>query len=197
MKKHILTLALTTLLSTAASAEIVKITLTDGSSQTYKVEEVQEITFEEESMASEYAGSYKGGNSVVVGGMFTYSADGVTYVITANGDGTVNLQVPEYKLTGTVMGDLTLGAYTISNIPFDETNNGFYRDYASADGTDGLKMHFTAVQNGNTTMNSDYEFKNPSNVLIEKTADGLKITNSFIMGSMPFPIVATFTQSVE
>lgn len=197
MKKYILSLAFATMLAVGASAEVLKITFTNGTTQTYKVEEVSEITFEEESPAAQYAGSYTGNNAVVVGGNFTYNASGVTYTITANEDGTINLSVPEYSLANTIMGDLTLGAYTVSNIAFDEAKNGFYRAYASESANDNLQMHFLAVNDGNTVFDKDYEFKSPSNVLIEKTDAGLKITNNFILGNMPFPIVVTFAEVAE
>ncbi|MCH5216734.1 MAG: hypothetical protein J1F10_07305 [Muribaculaceae bacterium] len=139
-----------------------------------------------------YAGSYSGTNSVVVGGAFTYTAD-IDYKITANVDGTINIEVPEYSLANTVMGNLQLGKYTISNIAYNSEKNGFYREY----GTDGIKQHFSAEQNGSKTMDGDYELNGNSNILIEKNGNSIIITNSFSLGAMPFPIVATFTNSVN
>lgn len=190
MKKTILAAAFCAVLGLTANAEILRVTLNDGTSATFNVEDVKEITFEEESLASSFAGEYTGINSVSVGDMFTYTAD-ITYKITANEDGTINLHVPSYQLPGTVMGDLTLGEYTVSNIAFDDARSAFYRDYVD----DGLTFHFTCVSNGETTMDSDYTFKPDSNVSIEKGDDGLKVVNSFKMGSMPFQIVATFTEA--
>lgn len=65
------------------------------------------------------AGSYSGTVSDAVGSMATYTAD-ITVTIEENADGTINFIYPEYQLTGTVMGDLTLGTVTIPNIPFSE-----------------------------------------------------------------------------
>lgn len=195
MKKSILALAATGILAFTANAEILRITFNNGTSTTYNVSDVKEMTFEEESEAAAYAGSYTGTNSVSVGGMFTYMVN-MTYTVEANADGTVNLHIPTYTITGTVMGDLTLGEHTISNIAFDEAKNAFYREY----GQDGIKMHFTAVNNGQTTMDNEYEFINGNgsvtNVLIEKSEAGLKVTDTFRLGAMPFEIVGTFTQDL-
>lgn len=140
--------------------------------------------------ALEYAGSYSGTNTVVVGGQFTYKAD-IEYEITSNSNGTVNLLLPEYQLTGTIMGDLTLGAYTIANIEYDKNNDCFYRMY----GEDGIKEHFKAVNQGNTTIDADYVMTGDCEIKITKTNDGITVENRFSLGAMPFPIVATFQSS--
>ncbi|MDE6715270.1 MAG: calycin-like domain-containing protein, partial [Muribaculaceae bacterium] len=144
------------------------------------------------SEALSYAGSYKGINSVVVGGSFTYAAK-IEYKITANSDGTINIDVPQYSLAGTIMGNLELGKYTISNIAYDRDKEAFYRAY----GNDGIKQHMVAETDGNRTMDGDYELKGNSNILIKKKGDIITIVNSFTLGAMPFPIVATFTNSVN
>ncbi|MBQ9640019.1 MAG: hypothetical protein IJV06_00415 [Bacteroidaceae bacterium] len=135
------------------------------------------------------AGNYDGTNTVVVGGQFSYTAD-VTYKITANADGTINIFVPEFTLEKTLMGDVTMGSYTISNVAWDEKKGSFYRDYSE----DGLSFHMTAVNNGTTTIDSDYTFNKDNVVSIEAqpTEGGIKIINNFQPGAMPFPIVATF-----
>jgi hypothetical protein len=135
------------------------------------------------------SGTWKGTNNVNVGGAYDYAADNVRQSITANSDGSVSLSIPEYTLTGTVMGDITLGQYAILNIPYNEEKGGFYREYA--DGT--LSVHFKAVKDGTTTMDNDYVFNNKStttSVLITLTDEGVTITNTFSLGNMPFPITA-------
>jgi len=133
-------------------------------------------------------GNYKGTNTVVVGGQYPYDAD-ITYKLTANTDGSINITVPEFQLTGTVMGDLTLGSYTISNIAYDETRGAFYRDYTN----DGLAMHMTAVNGDVTTMDSDYTFEaNGADIEVKVTESGITVVNNFQPGRMPFPIAATF-----
>lgn len=135
-------------------------------------------------------GTFTGINNVSVGGMYDYSAEDIEQTVTVNNDGTINLTVPEYVLTGTMMGDLTLGSYTIRNIPFNQQKGGFYKEYA--DGT--LTLHFKAVKDGVKTHDSFYVFNNDATttyILIKPTETGITVTNEFSMGSMPFPITAT------
>ena len=136
------------------------------------------------------AGNYAGTNTVVVGGMFSYSVD-MTYKITANADGTINIVVPEVQLNGTMMGDIVMGGYTVSNVAWDDERGAFYRDYSK----DGLSVHLTISQNGTVTMDDDFAFSedNAVNILAKPTEDGgIKIVNNFQPGKMPFPIAATF-----
>ena len=137
------------------------------------------------------AGSHQGDVSVMVGGQFgPYDKQGVTYKIKANADGTINVEIPAYDLPGTVMGDLSLGTYTVSNIAYDEERGAFYRDYSN----DGLTFHLTAVNNGETTMDNDYSFTQLGNIEVKRTETGVTIINNFQPGAMPFPVVATFVE---
>ena len=134
------------------------------------------------------AGNYSGADSVTVGGTFgPYVAEHVAYHITANQDGTINVEIPEFKIDNTQMGDLTLGKYTVSNIAYDEARGAFFRDYKD----DGMLFHFKAESNGQTTMDNDYPFT-LGNIEIKNTGNGIRIENNFQMGSMPFPIVSIF-----
>lgn len=135
--------------------------------------------------------------NVNVGGMFPYANEGVTYNVRKYMDGDVqkvDVEVPTYTLDNTVMGNLTLGTYTVKGLTYDEEKGGFYRDYKN----DGLNFHFTAEQNGNKTMDGDYEFnaQKDNNILVKY--DGSKITdivNTFQMGAMPFGIVSSFNSA--
>lgn len=132
--------------------------------------------------------------TVNVGGMFPYSCENVTYNVNKYMDGDVqkvDVEVPTYTLDNTVMGNLTLGTYTVKGLTYDEEKGGFFRDYKE----DGLSFHFTAEQNGNKTMDGDYEFnaQKDNNILVKY--NGSKITdivNTFQMGAMPFGIVSNF-----
>ncbi len=135
------------------------------------------------------SGTWKGTNNVNVGGTYDYSAENVRQSVTANADGSVSLTVPAYSLSGTVMGDITLGSYAIADIPWNEEKGGFYKEYA--DGS--LKVHFKAVKEGTTTLDSDYLFNDKATttyVLIKRTDAGVTIENNFSLGNMPFPITA-------
>ena len=132
--------------------------------------------------------------NVNVGGMFPYANESVTYNVRKYMDGDVqkvDVEVPTYTLDNTLMGNLTLGTYTVKGLTYDEEKGGFYRDYKN----DGLSFHFTAEQNGNKTIDGDFEFNaaKDNNILVKY--DGSKITdivNTFQMGAMPFGIVSSF-----
>lgn len=189
MKKSIIAAAFLCAFTASAETEYLKIELNDGTVSTVAVGDIKEMTFitEETSPAEELAGTYTGTNTVVVGGQFTYTAE-TSVVITVNEDGTVNFTWQEYMLGGTVMGDLTLGTCTISNIAYDEDKGGFYRDYSN----DGLTQHFKAEQDGTATMDKDYALGATSTILIEKTDAGIRVSNPFKLGAMPFPITASY-----
>lgn len=132
--------------------------------------------------------------NVSVGGAYNYENAGVTYLVRKYKDGDVekmDVEIPSYQLTGTVMGNLTLGTYTVKGLTYDETKGGYYRDYKD----DGLTFHFTAVMNGKTNMDKDYEF-NPekdNNILVKYSGNSVTdIVNNFQMGAMPFPISSSF-----
>lgn len=132
--------------------------------------------------------------NVNVGGQFPYANESVTYNVRKYMDGDVqkvDVEVPTYTLDNTVMGNLTLGTYTVKGLTYDEEKGGFYRDYKE----DGLSFHFTAEQNGNKTMDGDFEFNSAKDNNILVKYDGSKITdivNTFQMGAMPFGIVSSF-----
>ena len=135
--------------------------------------------------------------NVNVGGQFPYANEGVTYNVRKYMDGDVqkvDVEVPTYTLDNTLMGNLTLGTYTVKGLTYDEAKGGFYRDYKE----DGLSFHFIAEQNGNKTIDGDYEFnaQKDNNILVKY--DGSKITdivNTFQMGAMPFGIVSSFNSA--
>lgn len=133
--------------------------------------------------------------SVTVGGMYTYANESVTYNVRKYKDGDeekVDVEVPTYSLENTVMGNLTLGTYTVRGLTYDEERGGFYRDYKD----DGLSFHFTAETGGTKTMDGEYAFNSAKDNNILVKYDGTKvqtIVNQFQMGAMPFPIVSTFS----
>lgn len=132
--------------------------------------------------------------NVNVGGMFPYANESVTYNVRKYMDGDVqkvDVEVPTYTLDNTLMGNLTLGTYTVKGLTYDEEKGGFYRDYKE----DGLSFHFTAEQNGNKTIDGDFEFNAAKDNNIFVKYDGSKITdivNTFQMGAMPFGIISSF-----
>lgn len=135
--------------------------------------------------------------NVNVGGMFPYANEGVTYNVRKYMDGDVqkvDVEVPTYTLDNTLMGNLTLGTYTVKGLTYDEEKGGFYRDYKE----DGLSFHFTAEKDGNKSMDGEYGFNTAKDNNILVKYDGSKITdivNTFQMGAMPFGIVSSFNSA--
>lgn len=136
---------------------------------------------------------------VSVNGTFNYQNESVIYNVRKYKDGDVekvDVEIPTYTLTGTVMGDLTLGTYTVKGLTYSEDKGGYYRDYAN----DGMSFHFSAVSGGKTTMDGDYAFNSSKQNDILVTYNGTavsSIVNTFQMGSMPFPISSSFTSKTS
>lgn len=132
--------------------------------------------------------------SVNVGGQFDYKNENVTYQVRKYMDGNVekvDVEIPTYTLDNTLMGNLTLGTYTVKGLTYDAEKGGFYRDYKN----DGLKFHFTAETGGTKTMDDDYVFNatKDNNILVVYSGNNISsIVNTFQMGAMPFPIKSTF-----
>ena len=133
---------------------------------------------------------------VSVGSNLNYKNESVTYNVRKYKDGDVeklDVEIPTYTLDETMMGDLTLGTYTVKGLTYDESKGGYYHDYAN----DGLTFHFTAVYNGTTSMDNDYEFNNNNNtandILVKYNGSNVEeILNHFHMGTMPFQITSSF-----
>lgn len=152
------------------------------------------------------AGTFSGINSVEVGQTWTYTtAEEISCEITTNEDGTINLILPEYQLTGTDVDDLTLGGYTISNIAFNRDLGVFQSYYAS----DDMKEQFKMEKNGTVVKDDEYAFGPSSKITIEpvkkSTKTTVKVTNDFTLGkiedgafktAMPWGLVATFTGTI-
>lgn len=123
-----------------------------------------------------------------------YTNESVSYDVRTYKDGDATLmdvKVPAFVLKNTVMGTLYLGEYTVCGLAYDDTKSGYYRDYAS----DGLSMHFKAVQGAYTLMDGDYAMSSAGdeNILVQIAQNGKAVvTNNFKPGAMPFPIVSLF-----
>ena len=136
--------------------------------------------------------------TVNVGGAFNYANKSVSYDVRKYKDGDVqklDVKISTYTLENTVMGNLTLGTYTVKGLTYDESKGGFYRDYKD----DNLTFHFTAENGSNKTMDGDYSFNNTkdNNILVKYSGNNITdIVNTFQMGAMPFAIESKFdTQS--
>lgn len=182
-KTFILTIA-ALLFTTSMQAQTVTINKTDGTTVTYQANEIKNILFSPSETT--IAGNYTGTNILTVGQFGSFPTNDIVYQITANADGTIDVTAPEEHYTGiTMMGDLTLGTYTVKNLTYDETTKSYERDYSD----DGITVHVKS-SNG---MDKDYPF-NTSKITVILSEDGtLTIQNSYKLGKMPFPISAVFT----
>lgn len=132
--------------------------------------------------------SYTSTINVLVGGMYSYNAENVTYKIhryTDGGTEKLDVVIPAYNLKNTAIGDLEIGSYTVYGVEYDNTKSAYYRDYSN----DGCIMHFKGA-----AFDKDYETK--GNIEIKYGTGDITITNNFAPGSMPFSLVSTFNATV-
>lgn len=147
--------------------------------------------YAEASAASKVAGNYIGTTALEVVGMpGSYTSPTVEYKVTANEDGSINVTASEEKYTGvTMVGNLTIGTYTVKNLAYDKETNSFSRDYSS----DDLKVYLKS-EGGMMSLDKNYAFESPSKIIVKLDKNGtLIITNSYKLAHMPFPISATYT----
>ena len=144
------------------------------------------------SITAYYIKDYTDKLDVSIGGMFNYTAANVTYSVRTYPDGEntlLDVQVPSYQLSGTPLGNLTIGSYVVKGLKTDAEKSGYYRDYV----TDGLTMHFKSEKDGVVGMNDDYLMsQGDNNILLVYEGKNIKVTNAFHPGAMPFQIVSTF-----
>ena len=142
----------------------------------------------EPSLTDEYVGEFSGQLTLNIAGQYDYDTD-IRIIISEGENETLSITFPEYELSNTLMGDITMGSITFENLTYDPSKGGFYLDYGEAD----ITQYFKAERNGTVTMESEYPLNAPSDILISKNEDGrLTVVNSFRIGAMPMPITATF-----
>lgn len=142
-----------------------------------------------ETPAEKAAGIYTGTDQVTIGGQWTYTSS-ADYTITANADGSINLTIGTETYENTIMGNITQGAFTIKNIPYDAKTLSFTKDYAA----DNLSAHVTMVKDGNILKDDDFSIPSGT-ITVTPQADGsIKVTNKqYTYGKMPFKMDAEFT----
>ena len=135
-----------------------------------------------------YVGEFSGQLTLNIAGQYDYDTD-IKVLISKGENETLSITFPEYELSNTLMGDITMGSLTLENLTYDPSKGGFYLDYGEA----GISQYFKAERNGTVTMDSEYPLNAPSDILITKSEDGqITVVNSFRIGAMPMPITATF-----
>lgn len=143
-------------------------------------------------IADQYAGSYTATDSLNVATQWGYYSDSqVTYRITANDDGTINVTVPAETYSNTQVGNLTIGSYTISNISYNVLT-GYTKAYKS----DGISTTFQAVSpSGAIIINpGTYDFSDDACVIsVNRSATGqVTIANVYKLGKSPMIIYTVF-----
>lgn len=144
------------------------------------------------SITAYYIKDYSDKLDVSIGGMFNYTAAKVTYSVRTypeGGNTLLDVNVPSYQLSGTPLGELTIGSYLVKGLKMDNEKGGYYRDYIN----DGLTMHFKSVKDGVVGMDDDYAMSSgENNILLVYEGKNIKVTNAFHPGAMPMQIVSTF-----
>ena len=140
------------------------------------------------SLTDGYVGEFSGQLTLNIAGQYDYDTD-IKISISEVGNETLSVTFPEYALSNTLMGDITMGTLTLENLTYDSSKGGFYLNYGEA----GISQYFKAERNGAVTMDSQYPLNAPCDVLVTKGEDGkITVVNSFRIGAMPMPITATF-----
>lgn len=143
---------------------------------------------EQPSLTDGYVGESSGQLTLNIAGQYDYDTD-IKIVISKGKNETLTVTFPEYTLSNTLMGDITMGSLTLENLEYDSSKGGFYLNY----GEQGITQYFKAERNGTVTMNDEYPLNAPCDILITKGDDGkITVINSFRIGAMPMPITATF-----
>ena len=139
-----------------------------------------------------YIKDYSDKLDVSIGGMFNYTAANVTYSVRTypeDGNTLLDVQVPSYELSGTPLGELSVGGYIVKGLAMDNEKGGYYRDYAA----DELTMHFKSVKDGVVGMDGDYAMtQGDNNILLVYEGKKIKVNNAFHPGNMPFQITSQF-----
>ena len=140
------------------------------------------------SLIDGYVGEFSGQLTLNIAGQYDYDTN-IKVLISKGENETLSVSFPEYALSNTLMGDITMGSLTLENLTYDSSKGGFYLDYGEA----GKNQYFKAERNGTVTMDSEYPLNAPSDILITKNEGGqITVVNSFRIGAMPMPITATF-----
>ncbi|MBO4430954.1 MAG: hypothetical protein J5790_06405 [Bacteroidaceae bacterium] len=133
--------------------------------------------------------TYTGNNTLTIDK--EYDPVEITCKVTQRENGTLEVEMPEYQLNGTTIGNLTIGAVTIKNIMYNTETGSYYRMF----GKDGLTMHFKA-EGGHGAMDNDYAFTEDSYIDVKQSTNGVIILLNYSFGKMPMRIISRFEVAV-
>lgn len=141
------------------------------------------------SIDSYYVKDYSGDITVTIDK--EYEVKDVTYRVRRYMDGDaekLDVEVPQFNMNGTTIGNLTSGGYTVCGIE-KNTDGTFERDYTK----DGLSMLFKSSMFENI-----YDIENLGLIKVAYLDGGkVRIENSFKPGAMPFAITTVLDQSID
>lgn len=153
---------------------------------------------EQPTMAQQYQGTYSGVDSINVGmGRVQWdyaTAQSVSYTITANSDGTINVSLPDESYLNTQIGDMNIGKYEIDSLRYDSVSNSFTRAYADI----STKVSFSSTGGAYGQMqipaiNGEFAFAQNPVITVSKSSDGsINIRNAYGLGRSPVQITNTF-----
>lgn len=149
----------------------------------------------ENAIAASYVGNYSAKDSLKVGmGRLSWdyaTANAVSYRITSNSNGTINITIPEETYANTQIGNIKIGSYTIDSLKYNIIT-GFTRAYKGS----AAKVHFEST--GGTqypiVLNDDYSFTSDTCLIsVKKDATGqLTVKNVYTLGKSPVLITNSF-----
>lgn len=149
----------------------------------------------ENAIAATYVGTYSAKDSIKVGmGKISWdytTANAVSYRITSNSNGTINITIPEETYANTQIGDIKIGSYTIDSLKYNIVT-GFTRAYKGS----AAKVHFESTGGAQYpfTFNDDYSFTSDACLIsVKKDAAGvLTVKNVYALGKSPVLITNSF-----
>lgn len=142
--------------------------------------------------AYKYAGNYEGTDTMSVTAMGqtigSFPANNASVdTLVARTDSTLDITFPETTYSNvTMMGNVTMGSYTIKDLKWDATKKAYYRDYHN----DGISFHFKS-----DSRDQDYKFTDAAcQITVTFDENGKShVVNSFVLGNMPGVITQSTT----
>lgn len=156
----------------------------------------EDLNDAENAIAAQYVGNYSGNDKINVGMgklSWDYTTDGaVTYRITKNNNGTINVEIPIEEYKDTQIGNINIGSYEIDSLKYNPLT-GFTRAYKGS----AAKVHFqsTGSQDYPVILNGDYDFESEACVIsvTRSTAGVIQVKNIYTLGHSPVLITNSFT----
>ena len=132
-----------------------------------------------------YQWTYTGKNTVKVGSI-EFEPVPMTCKVTKKDNGTLDVEMPEYQISGNPIGSLTIGAVTIKDIAYNPEKEAYYRMF----GKDKLKISLQS--DGMMKLNGPYDFTEDSDIEVKQTDNGATIVLDYSFENMGMRVTSTF-----